>query len=269
MERVLDDRTLVKGIVYCIEHTDSGKQYVGQTVTHRLNKGKFRPYGVRRRFAEHCSNALCNTKPSQSSCLYNAIRQHGTDAFTYRELEVCDLKRLNDRERYWIDQQGCLYPAGMNLTTGGSKGFQQIATVPVPPRGQSRPRGGCAYRSADTRARMSASVKAATSSDTVKAKRSIDAQRQHTVLKAARFAGVSIDASNLDQYIKIRKNLVLVKADDHVARFAGKHETTEALVTRAKEFLTALCQSPQSDTIVHIHDASESTATLPNCSGNP
>ncbi len=264
-ERVLTDRTLVKGVIYCIKHTESGKQYVGQTVTHRLNKGKYRPYGIRRRFAEHCSNAICNTKPSQSSCLYNAIRQYGTEAFTYHELEVCDIGVMDDRERYWIDQQGCTYPTGLNLTTGGAKDFHTIATVEVPPRGQPRPRGGCDFRSADTRARMSASMKVASASDDVKAKRSSNAQSQHNALKAARFAGVSIDTSNLDQYITIRKNLVLVKAGNQAARFAGKTESTDELVARAKEFLMSLCSTPSSDTISHI----QATATLPNCSGNP
>lgn len=252
MEKILDDKTFVKGVIYCIEHKDSDKQYIGQTVTHRMNKGKYRPYGARRRFAEHCSNALCNTKPSQSSCLYNAIRMYGKDAFTYSELEICDILNLDERERYWIDQHGSTYPNGFNLTSGGTKGCEHIATVPIPPRNQPKARGGCAFRSADTRARMSASVKAAVSSDDVKAKRSADAKLQHTVLKAARFAGVSIDASNLDQYLTIRKNLVIVSAGGQSARFAGKHDTIDALITRAKEFLISISNSP--DTIVHISE---------------
>lgn len=271
MERVLDDRTLVQGVIYCIEHKDSGKQYVGQTVTHRLNKGKYRPYGVRRRFAEHCSNALCNTKPSQSSCLYNEIRLHGSDAFTYFELEVCPLDNLDARERYWIDQQSSTYPAGYNLTTGGNKGSQHIATIPTPPRGQPRPRGGCASRSTDTRARMSVSVKASLSSAEAKAQRSASAKLQHSAMKAVRFAGVTIDRDNLDQYITVRKGLVLVSAGGQQARFAGKHEASEALVSRAKEFLLSISTPPSTDTITHVDsdDVSGAIATLPNCSGNP
>jgi hypothetical protein len=270
-ERVLDERTLVQGIIYCIEQNDSGKQYVGQTVTHRLNKGKYRPYGVRRRFAEHCSNALCNTKPSQSSCLYNEIRLHGSDAFTYFELEVCPLESLDSRERYWIDQQSSTYPAGYNLTTGGNKGSQHIATIPTPPRSQPRQRGGCAFRTTDTRARMSVSVKASLSSTEAKAQRSASAKLQHSVMKAVRFAGVTIDRDNLDQYITVRKGLVLVSADGQQARFAGKHEASEALVSRAKEFLLSISIPPSTNTISHIESDSVSgaIATLPNCSGNP
>lgn len=268
-EKILDDRTLVKGVIYCIEHKGSGKQYVGQTVTHRLNKGKYRPYGARRRFAEHCSNALCNTKPSQSSCLYNAIRLEGAEAFTYHELEVCEIGDLDARERYWIDQQGSTYPDGYNLTSGGNKGCYHIASVPTPPRSQPRPRGGCTSRTAETRARMSVSVKAAISSDVVKAKRSADAVLQHTAMKAARFAGVTIDTDNLDQYITIRKGLALVSAGGQEARFTGKRETSETLVARAKEFLLSISTSPATpDIITHVSDDG-TIATLPNCSGNP
>lgn len=271
-ERILDDRTLVQGVIYCIEHKESGKQYVGQTVTHRLNKGKYRPYGVRRRFAEHCSNALCNTKPTQSSCLYNEIRLYGSDAFTYFELEVCALDSLDARERYWIDQQCSTYPSGYNLTTGGNKGSQHIATVPTPPRSQPRQRGGCAFRTTDTRTRMSVSVKASLSSAEAKAQRSASAKLQHSAMKAVRFAGMIIDRDKLDQYITVRKGLVLVSVGGQQARFAGKHESPEDLVNRAKEFLLSISNPPTTDTITHITsdvDVSGAIATLPNCSGNP
>jgi len=272
-ERILDDRALVKGVLYCIEHIESGKQYVGQTVTHRLNKGKFRPYGARRRFAEHCSNALCNTKSAQSPCLYNAIRQYGPEAFTFHELEVCDLEVLDDRERYWIDQQGSSYPNGFNLTTGGHRGFHMLGSVPVPPRNTARPRGGSNYRSEETRARMSVSAKVAAGKQESRAKRSSDAMLQHTADKAARFTGVTVDPTNLDQYIARRKGMALVSVDGKKARFASKYESPDTLVARAKAFLMTLCPSQSDDTIQHIQDGSDSvmkyTATLPNCSGNP
>ncbi len=255
-ERILDDRTLVKGVIYCIEHKDSGKQYVGQTVTHRLNKGKYRPYGIRRRFAEHGSNAIRNTKPTQSSCLYNAIREHGPAAFTIHELEVCELGLMDDRERYWIDLQNSQYPEGYNLTTGGCRDYAMIATVPTPERNPAGKRGGCMFRSEETRMRMSNSVKAATAKPEVIAKRSTDAKLQHNAAKFARFADVMIDPLNLDQYIMVRKNLVLVKVGDQTARFTGKSETADTLVTRAKEFLLSLCTpSPTPDIITHVVDS--------------
>ncbi len=239
-ERILDERTLVRGIIYCIEHTESGKQYVGQTLTHRLNKGKYRPYGIRRRFAEHCSNALRNTKTSQSTCLYNAIREFGPEAFTIHELESCDIANLDSRERYFIDLQGTLHPHGFNLTTGGAKSFEVVATLEKPPLNQAKPRGGCTHRTEETRARMSASAKAVMGTATARAKRSTAASSQHTAQKIARFAGVTIDPTNLDQYLTVRKSEVLVKAGGQEACFTGKLETSDQLVSRAKQFLMTL-----------------------------
>ena len=119
---------------------------------------------------------------------------------------------------------------------------------------------------------MSVSVKAAVSSDVVKAKRSADAVLQHTAMKAARFAGITIDTENLDQYITIRKGLVLVSAGGQEARFTSKRETSETLVARAKEFLLSISNSlSTADTITHVTEDSDdgTIATLPNCSGNP
>ena len=272
-DRVLDSRTLVKGIVYCIEHTASGKQYVGQTVTHRLNKGKYRPYGTRRRFAEHCSNASRNTKPSQSTCLYNAIREFGPAGFTIHTLEECEIVSLDVRERYWIDQQSSLHPLGFNLTTGGAKAFEIVATVEKPPLNPAGKRGGCTHRSAETRARMSAGVKAVMGTPAAKKVRSEAAVSQHSAKKAAQFAGVAIDPSNLDQYLTIRTSVVLVKVGSQVTRFYGKIASQEELVARAKAFLMSLpktTESSSSDTITHVSDTTtEYAATLPNCSGNP
>ncbi len=239
-DRVLDDRTLVRGVIYCIEHTESGKQYIGQTVTHRLNKGKYRPYGIRRRFAEHVSNALQNTKPTQSSALYNAIREHKPDAFTIAELERCEIGALDDRERYWIDQHSTQHPLGFNLTTGGARAFQMVATVPIPPLNQPRARGGCSHRTAETRARMAVGNRAALENPEARAQRSEAAASQHNAQKTARFAGVKVDQTNLDQYLTVRQKCILVRVDGREARFASKLETREQLIDRAKQFLMTL-----------------------------
>lgn len=239
-EKVLETRDLVKGVIYCIEHRDSDKQYIGQTVTHRLNKGKYRPYGIRRRFAEHCSNAIRNTKPSQSSALYNAIREHGPDAFTIDELEQCDIAMLDDRERYWINAQCSLYPSGYNLTTGGARAFETVANIETPPRNKPQSRGGCSHRTDETRARMSASVKAAMNTPAARKQRSSAATNQHNAQKVTRFAGITIDTTNLDQYITVRQTGVIVKVAGQEARFTGKTETQEQLIERAKQFLLSL-----------------------------
>ena len=62
MDSILDDPESVKGIIYLIEHTASGKKYVGQTLSHRKNHERYRPFGAVGRFRDHISEAVNNTK---------------------------------------------------------------------------------------------------------------------------------------------------------------------------------------------------------------
>lgn len=51
-----------------------------------------------------------------------AIDKHGTDAFAYEILEVCQPDLLNFRECHWIASLDCIAPNGYNLTAGGDGG---------------------------------------------------------------------------------------------------------------------------------------------------
>lgn len=79
----------VKGHIYVITNKNNGKNYVGQTLTHRLNRGKYKPFGYEGRFRDHLSEALCNTKKKQCSYLNNAIRKDGKDSFTCSLILEC------------------------------------------------------------------------------------------------------------------------------------------------------------------------------------
>jgi hypothetical protein len=59
-DSILPDRTEVKGLIYYIRNTHNQKGYVGQTVSHRKNKGKYRPFGIEGRLRDHISEAICN-----------------------------------------------------------------------------------------------------------------------------------------------------------------------------------------------------------------
>ncbi len=237
-ERVLDTRENVKGIIYCVSHTESGKQYIGQTVTHRLNKGKYRPYGARRRFAEHCSNAKCNTKKCQSTCLNNAIREFGRDAFTYSVLEECELDQLNSRESYWIAVCKSLYPQGYNQTTGGTVASEVVVTLEKPPLNTPGIRGGSSFRSNETRIRMSTSVRVTMATTASRTKRSLVISESHLRRKRKQFESATVDKTDIDQYLSIRKKHVFVKVGDCETRFYGK--TVEEQIAHAKEFLMSL-----------------------------
>ena len=68
MDEILDDNSKVIGHIYLITCTETNKYYVGQTLSHRKNRNKYRPFGYQGRFKDHISEALCNTKKKQ--CTY-------------------------------------------------------------------------------------------------------------------------------------------------------------------------------------------------------
>ena len=74
MNEILNDSSNVLGHIYVITNLITKKQYVGQTVSHRKNRNKYRPFGFEGRFKDHISEALCNTKKKQCNYLNNSIR---------------------------------------------------------------------------------------------------------------------------------------------------------------------------------------------------
>jgi len=253
MDTILDDPSIVRGIIYCVEHIATGKKYVGQTRSHRLNHGRYRPFGAEGRFRDHVSCATCNTKTAQCSALYNDIRQFGGDAFKITQIEECEIELLDQREKHWISELSTLYPSGYNLTDGGHKISIIICmgnSTPLNPVGK---RGGSTSRSEATRAKMAARSKEISNQKEVREARSKSAFQQHASQKIARFAGVSIDTGNLNQYIFTKGVRAIVRVDDCETSFAGVGTTKEENIKRAREFLLSITQ----------------TATLPNCSGNP
>jgi hypothetical protein len=62
LDSILTTRDRVKSVIYKITNTVNGKCYIGQTVTHKLNSGKYRPFGEKRRLKQHTSDAVNNTK---------------------------------------------------------------------------------------------------------------------------------------------------------------------------------------------------------------
>lgn len=87
------------GAVYCITNQLNGKQYVGIT-------GR----SLEQRFAEHCK---------ADSYIGKAIRKHGVENFTIKEIDQADTKQdLCEKEMLWIEKLGT-FGRGYNLTIGG------------------------------------------------------------------------------------------------------------------------------------------------------
>lgn len=86
----------------------SGKRYVGLTKT-----------SARKRLNQHHLYARNGLK----SALYNAMRAHGTVAFSISVLTECvDAREAIACERGLIAQYGTMAPRGYNLTIGGERG---------------------------------------------------------------------------------------------------------------------------------------------------
>jgi group I intron endonuclease len=240
--QILDKKEDVKGEIYQIRNTIDGKLYVGQTVTHRKNKGRYRPFGTMGRFKDHVSEAICNTKTKQCWYLNAAIRKYGADKFEVERLEVCDRDVLDQREMFHIHHKDSMYPNGYNLTKGG----KTLTSTHVPRDAEPtapRKRGGCVERSQETRQRIASRLKQYTSEPNIQQTRASHARQQHVRSKLERFADVKIDVDNLDSYIHPQKSRVVVRIGDKRMDFAGKHTTSEERYTLARNFLLELTTS--------------------------
>lgn len=109
----------VKGEIYLVKNKKNGKVYVGQTRTHILNHGKFRPFGSHKRWVQHVSEAIGNYA-HQSMKLNHSIRKHGSDSFEVEILETCEVKDLNYWETYYVNLYNSI-EEGYNLTGGGDR----------------------------------------------------------------------------------------------------------------------------------------------------
>jgi group I intron endonuclease len=260
MNSVLEDISGVVGHIYKITNTATNKCYVGQAMSHRKNKGKYKPFGFEGRFQDHISEAKCNTKLG-SRYLNNAIRLYGKDVFTVVLLKTCSMEEIDHWETQYIAELNTLYPNGYNLTSGGragrylATGRKNIDTITT---NLSGARGGCICRTEATRELISKGIKEALKTESARDSLMKRAQVQHSKQKLERFRDVVIDLNNLDQYISskhINGHLAaIVKVDDKKASFVGKYETLENLKERAKEFLIEI---------------SKTFATSSNCSGSP
>lgn len=106
----------VEGIIYKITCSATLKSYVGQTLTHRWNHGKWRPYGINRRLSAHISCA----RAGYNSVICEAIRANGEECFSIAELFRCALSERDDKEKQAILSEQTLQPNGYNAALVGA-----------------------------------------------------------------------------------------------------------------------------------------------------
>lgn len=86
--------------IYCIEHIESGKKYIGKSTNIEKRLSKHKSYLTRSEIVKGQTNQH----------LYAAVRKYGWSAFKTYVLEETELDEstLKDRELYWIDTYRCI-----------------------------------------------------------------------------------------------------------------------------------------------------------------
>jgi group I intron endonuclease len=93
------------GFIYKIYSDKTNLVYIGQTKR-----------TLERRFYEHLKRSEENTNNRK---LYNAFQEYGTESFHIKLIETCNIKDLDEREKFWISYYDS-YNNGLNATTGGA-----------------------------------------------------------------------------------------------------------------------------------------------------
>ncbi len=249
MNQILEvnEKHKVVGEIYKITNVLNGKNYVGQTRSHRLNHGKYRPFGCLGRFKDHISEAN-STKKNQSIFLNYALLKYGIDAFICEKIATCDISELDELEKQYIVKYDSKFPNGYNLTDGG-RGFTDISgnyiwrTISNEKRIR-KPQS----RSDHTRDLISERLKSYYNNNKSDCEKRMKlSQKQHLISKFERLKHISFEDENIEKYIRIIKNknnnteyVRIVVDGKRITTFVGKHETIDEIKNRAKNFILDL-----------------------------
>lgn len=242
-----DEVDKVTGEIYKITNLITNKCYIGQTRSHRLNHNKYRPFGYLGRFNSHISNA----KSNKNDCCYLilSMRKYGTENFICEKIIDCQINELDKYEIYYISKYGTKYPNGYNLTNGGQgKGYEKGGKIvyhdpnPIPPNYEKK----SLKRSDSTKKLISERLKEIKKDQEHRKMMMNRTQNQHLQNKFDRFKNVTIDESNIDNYIYVIRNNTLnydyinVKINKIKTSFVGKYESIENIKERARTFIKEL-----------------------------
>jgi len=107
----MEEEPNVRAIIYVITCTETNMQYVGQTKTHKLTRGKWYKYGIVQRFAEHVGASRRN----RTTPIAQEIARRGKDCFEIEEIATCSLNRADKKEAQYIKELKTLVPNGYNV----------------------------------------------------------------------------------------------------------------------------------------------------------
>jgi len=260
----------ITGEIYKITNIVNNKCYIGQTRSHYLNNGKYRPYGYLGRFNSHVSESYSN-KNHCCSYLNAAIRKHGSDNFVCERILICSIDELDKYETQYIIELKTKYPYGYNLTNGGQKkGCQKGEKIifhdpnPKPIVKDIKPLKKSDY----TKQLISERLKHAKNDIKHREMQMKLTQNQHKTKKFDRYRHVTIDKNNLENYTHVIHNskenydYICVKIQGIKASFIGKHETLLESKIRALKFLNDLIQWQHDQIAGNSLETSQTTSLL-------
>jgi len=242
----------VIGEIYKITNLITNKMYVGQTRSHYLNKGKYRPFGHIGRFKSHISESKNMNKFNACRYLNSAFNKYSIENFKCELIINCEIEQLDNYEKKYIYELNTRYPNGYNLTNGGqSCGFEKGKKVVL--EEVFKPKIDLSLnpnlkRSTKTKQLISKRLKECKSNPHFRVNEMKRVQKQHSVNRFEKYKDVHIDNSNIDKYISIIKNNTLgyeyvrVTINKMRTTFIGKYETIEEIKNRARQFVLEILE---------------------------
>ena len=261
IDQIIDRKEQVLGEIYMIRNKSSGKAYIGQTLSHRLNHGRYRPYGHIRRFKSHISEALINAKSMQCRMIADAIREHGADEFEVILLQRCLQSQMDDVEMELIERYNTIYPAGYNLARGGrykcvtATERAELPVVPPPAPYVRPPQSRNTERSEETKKKIGEGIRNFIESNPeYSAKRSEKTKKQHLEKKLDTMMHMKVRMDDLESHLRHRSingNPYIAITDDNgrkskIVAFYNKNNNMEECKARALDFLRQLYERQQS-----------------------
>lgn len=243
LNAIHDDPDMVTAEIYVITDSRTNKRYVGQTMSHRLNHGRYRPYGYIRRFKSHLSQARNNSPTKQVYQLHSAMRSD-FNAFSTQLVARCEIADIHELERHYVTVYNSLWPNGYNQTAGG-RGAALVVNRPKPeevPAYNHTPRLPTDPKSEETRARIAEGIRNYMAENP---QRAADMSRntvgQHLATKYKLAEEVVLN-ENLEYHLSEIKNGYAVKLErkregKRLNFITAKNETRDETRARAMAFL--------------------------------
>jgi hypothetical protein len=234
MKLSLDENDKIVGEIYLITNIATNMKYVGQTMSHRKNKGKYVPFGYMSRYQEHLKGN--KSRYDSNTHFKRAINKYGIDNFRVELLTRCPLNKIDELERYYISHYNTFGENGYNLTRGGSSEF-------IRSNGTNKK---IKKPTEEVIQKRVASFKKTLGNESIKKKWVTSSIDVHQQKRMEIFKDISLPSNdNLEQYIvKTKQNYgktrYFIEVNGKKTTFYSRTETDDQVKQRAINFLQSL-----------------------------